>query len=144
MSRLDRLTLSSVQNDSWVLTIAITRDLVASLGSNCSPVAVSFFSIPFELDCCENVLVLFHVQDLALGLPVAPVPAHRITRLWSILGLGLGFGLGLAALLCFIVALGFVGGVLIILLLGGRCFILGTYENSIVNMCSLVSLSIIV
>lgn len=96
--------------------------------------------MPVELDCCRNVLVLFHVQDLALGLPVAPVPTHRITGLWAILGLGLG----LAALLCFIVALGLVGGVLVILLLGRRCFILGAFENLIVNMYTLVSLSIIV
>lgn len=95
---------------------------------------LSAFSNTSRVELRQNVLVLFDVQDLTLGLPIAPVPAHRLTGLRCILGLGLG----LVALLRFIVAFGFVGSLLLLLLLGGRFCILGTCESLTVNECSLI------
>lgn len=107
---LDGLGLACVQHHGRVFRVAIARDLVASLRRDGGPGEL-LASCMIVGRVVRDSLLSLDIEDLALGLAVAPVPADGVALLGTLLGL-----LARAPILAVLVFLVFVIFILIIFL----------------------------
>ena len=85
--RLDSLRLARVKHHCWILRIAVPGDLISSLRLNGGSRARKYQYKSSEAERCRNVLLALDVENLALRVSTAPVPADSVSWLGTFLGL---------------------------------------------------------
>lgn len=83
MGQLNSLGLPRIQNHSRVIRLAIAGNFIASLGRDrCSSRPIST-QLQLIVDVEKDLLLSFDVEDFALRLTAAPVPAYGVAFLWA-------------------------------------------------------------